>query len=477
MNIDISSKEKYDILLINPPFSILENPDYLTKGTFLDYKMECINPGILSIASYVASKGFLVKIIDLSIDKDFEQLISFFKYGTAKIIGVSSTCAYDYLESLHCIELAYENSPESLLMMGGQHAGPLGKIVFDDSKYLDLLCLYEGEDLAVNLINTINSGSFAFEDLKGIIYRQRDTGRIVENREAPYLIPLDEMPVPNFELYPNYLRFTPYVEESRGCPFKCSYCVNSFYDRPARTKSNEIFLRDLDHVISLYGKDRLYAFLAANFGMRGDKTCELLEQLKDRGICWGTEIRVDNPWEKYVDKLYDAGMRTIGIGMESASPEILLRMNKTNNPRKYLTKAINFIKECYQFNLKPSLNIMAYVGETPKTLKETLYFLLSLDEYIYRVDAFSVFEIQGTELSVELDNLKEETGCERVVTPYTQKTHIYPLSVSKYYSYEAMSNYCRFIKDLFSNDEIVDLEEKRWDYREFDFLMKRCQDN
>lgn len=469
--------EKYDILLINPPFGILEKPDYLTKGTFLDYKMECINPGILSIASYVVDKGFKVKIIDLSTDDNFDNLVSFLDYGSAKIIGVSSTCAYDYLESLYCIELAHSKSPESLLMMGGQHAGPLGKIVFNDSRYLDLLCLFEGEDVVVKLLNIINLGSFMFDEVKGIIYRKRDTGDLIEKSDTPYLVPLDEMPVPNFELYPNYLRFTPYVEESRGCPFKCSYCVNSFYDRPARMKSNEIFLRDLDHAISLYGKDRFYAFLAANFGMRGNKTNELLDELKKRGICWGTEIRVDNPWEDYIDKLYDSGMRTIGIGMESASPEILLRMNKTKNPKKYLTKAINFIRKCHEFNLKPSLNIMAYVGETPKTLKETLYFLLSLDECIYRVDAFSVFEIKGTQLSSEFETIKEETGCERVVTPYTQKTHIYPLSVSKYYSYEDMSNYCKFIKDLFSNEEIVDLDEKRWDYREFDFLMKRRKDN
>ncbi len=343
MCIDIKDKQ-YDLLLINPPVGILEKPDYLTKGTFLDYKMECINPGILSIASYVVSKGFSVKIIDLSISDNFDELNAFLEKGKAKIIGVSSTCAYDYLESLHCIKLAHEKSPESLLLMGGQHAGPLGKIVFSDSKYLDILCLFEGEDVTVKLLERVNSGNYKFGDLNGIIYRQRDSAIIFENRETPYLVPLDDMPVPNYELYPNYLRFTPYVEESRGCPFKCSYCVNSFYNRPARVKSNEVFLRDLDHAISLYGQDRLYAFLAANFGMQGDKTSKLLDELKKRGVCWGTEIRVDNPWETYIDKLYAAGMRTIGIGMESASPEILLRMKKTSNPKRYLSKAVSFIK-------------------------------------------------------------------------------------------------------------------------------------
>ena len=96
--------------------------------------------------------------------------------------------------------------------------------------------MFEGEDVVVKLLDIINSGSFKFDEVKGIICRKRDTGELIENNETPYLVPLDEMPVPNFELYPNYLRFTPYVEESRGCPFKCFYCVNYFYDRPARMK-------------------------------------------------------------------------------------------------------------------------------------------------------------------------------------------------------------------------------------------------
>ena len=49
-------------------WKVVRLPDYETSGTQFSYTIENINPGILSIASYVYSKAN-IKIIDLSISK------------------------------------------------------------------------------------------------------------------------------------------------------------------------------------------------------------------------------------------------------------------------------------------------------------------------------------------------------------------------------------------------------------------------
>lgn len=461
-----------DLLMVNPPTLVVEKPDYLISGTLFQYTVDNINPGILSIASYLFEKGISVKIIDLSIAKNFEQLEEYLKINSPRIIGVSSTCCYDYLESLKCLEISKRLSPESFLLVGGQHGGTLGRTIFEDFSYLDLLSIYEGERVTEQIVEILN-GNGSFYDLKGVIYNDKSNGKIYENYEMPELVDLNDMPPPHFELYPNYSYFTPFVEESRGCPKKCKYCVNSLYkDRPYRYKSAEKFIRDLDHTISFFGTKPFYAVLSANFGVNPKNTERLLDELRKRNIFWSTELCVENPWETYIDKLYDAGLRLMGTGIESASEEILLRMNKTKNPVAYLERASQLIIKASNLGLNPTLNIMCYIGENQSTIKDTLKFLLKLQKYIHRADAFSVFEFPGTELSRNLELYQKEYGCSRVITEYTYKTHSYPLNISSEINFELSNYYCALIKYLFTGIRLREFGDRGFDYKNFDFLAK-----
>lgn len=71
-----NQKFDYDLLLINPPI-LTREPGFGSVGTVFvsdSTKVTAMNPGILSIASYLKAKGAELKIIDLSIDSDYEKL-------------------------------------------------------------------------------------------------------------------------------------------------------------------------------------------------------------------------------------------------------------------------------------------------------------------------------------------------------------------------------------------------------------------
>lgn len=463
--------QNVDLLLVNPPTLVMKRPDYMTSGTLFHYAIENINPGILSMASYLVEKGIDIKIIDLSIAKNFNELEDYLSHHAPKVIGVSSTCCYDYLESLQCLEIAHRLSPDSFLAAGGQHGGTMGKLFFADCACLDLLVVYEGEKVMEQVLEILN-GQGGFDSLKGVIYHDRKNGSFYENYEMPELIDLNKMPLPHYELYPNYSYFTPFVEESRGCPNKCYFCVNSLYkDRHYRYKTADKFIRDLDHTLSFFGTEPFYAVLSANFGVNPRNTAHMLDELKKRKVYWGTGLGVANPWEEYIDKLKEAGLRMLCVGLESASPGILLRMNKTRNPSRYIQRGSQLIQKASELGLNPAVNIMCYVGEDQHTLRETLKFLLDHKDYIHRVDAYSTFEFKGTEISEHFEVYEKKFGCSRIASEYAENTHVYPLNISGTIDYSTSQSYCELLKLLFTNEQVAQLKEESYEYKKLNALL------
>jgi len=87
------------VLLINPPM-LQKEVDYGTEGTPGKFHIKAINPGLISIASYLSRHGVEVRIIDLLGGQKIEDIEQALKSFTKCVIGISSTSAYDYLESL-----------------------------------------------------------------------------------------------------------------------------------------------------------------------------------------------------------------------------------------------------------------------------------------------------------------------------------------------------------------------------------------
>lgn len=456
--------KRYDLLLINPP-SLLERPDVGYGGGLISHtevskkiRVAAMNPGLLSIASEAASRGYNVSIVDLSNDTSFKQLAAALRNGDFRIIGVSSTSGFDYVEALECVRIAKQHHPGSTTIVGGQHAGPLGVQTLADSPFLDMVCLYEGE----YVINRLLDGD-PVEAIDGIAFRTG--GAFRTNAGFPESIPLSKIAPFDFTLYPNYSDYAPLIEESRGCYAGCGYCTSTHMNRgQIRTKPVEMIVEQLADAVRLWGEDELYILSAATFGVSERHMLELADSIKGLGIRWTTEFRVDTSWCKHIDALYESGLRIAVVGVESASPEVLLRMNKTKNPEAYIRSTERVIEACRQCEgLTLRLNMMFYVGETPATIRETLSFLAKNSDGIDALLYTPIFVNPGTRLSQEFERYERNHGATLIRSPYWDARHLHLCHPSRYFSLEESLHYCDMMEKLFSSEKGW-IESERFHY-------------
>ena len=445
------------VLLVNPP-SLLEKPDCgQAGGLFLpeNLKITAMNPGLLSIATYLDGKGVPVTICDLSLSENFNELREIIANIKPDIIGVSSMSAFDYLEALECLKIAGEEVPTALRIAGGQHIGMLGKDAFQDSPHLQVLAKYEGEIPMDKIVICVQNRLPLTEisKIEGVIVREN--GNVRENEKISPFVNLDDIPPLRYELYPNYQKFTPFIEESRGCPYGCEYCTSRFINnKRIRYKSPEHFEKEMIRVIELWGTKPIYAILAASFGMRVGPTRRIAEILKSGGIQWTTEFRADCQWEEYIDQVYNSGLTVANVGMESASPEILLRMLKTRNPTQYLAKMAALIARIARMpKMALRVNVMFYVGETPKTVRETISFLVC---NIYGIDSIlytPVFITPRSLLYKNFKNYEKQFGAKLVKSQYWDRRRLHLCQPSKYFSFEEAVYLCNALEKVFSTPE------------------------
>ncbi|OQY48517.1 MAG: hypothetical protein B6247_24990 [Candidatus Parabeggiatoa sp. nov. 2] len=90
---------------------------------------------------------------------------------------------------------------------------------------------------------------------------------------------------------------------------------------------------------------------------------------------WRCDSRADIFNDELTDLLVRGGFKVIDLGLESASPSQLLRMNKTRYPKRYLDKASRFIKLAASLGVWVKVNILLFPGESMNSISETMEWL------------------------------------------------------------------------------------------------------
>jgi len=167
----------------------------------------------------------------------------------------------------------------------------------------------------------------------GVTY-ERD-GMIIHNPEGP-AVDLSTLPLPAFHLLDlrNYRyevlgnRFV-VLEATRGCHYRCHFCLLKMYGKGYRKKEPEQVMREIDHLVREVGARTGY-FIDLEFTAVREYVWDLCERLVRARLpfVWACQTRADCVDESLLGLMREAGCRLIHYGVETGSARVLATTNK-----------------------------------------------------------------------------------------------------------------------------------------------------
>jgi radical SAM superfamily enzyme YgiQ (UPF0313 family) len=263
--------------------------------------------------------------------------------------------------------------PEILTVMGGPHVSFCAPNTLHAYPGLDAIVLGEGERTIVELVQVANN-SHAWSGVNGIAYRKGTEIRFTEKREP--LEELDILPVPDRRLLPlgryRALGMPISLTTSRGCPYKCIFCVGrKMVGARIRYRSAGNIVDELEYLSSL----NFHQINIADdlFTANKNHCSAVCDEIIERGLQlkWTSFARVDTVSDAVLAKMKAAGCSAVSFGIESANPQILKTIKK-GITLKQVEDAVNM---CKRAAIIPFASfILGLPGETPETIKETMEF-------------------------------------------------------------------------------------------------------
>lgn len=260
-------------------------------------------------------------------------------------------------------------------------------------QYADMLCINEGEELIVELANRIDAGRDP-SDIPGLWMKVGD--RVVKNTPAP-LMDIEKAAIPDFEpartvyinddrirhnVYPPNLGRQYIIMTSRGCPFSCSFCIESVY-QDMFGKKGSLRRRSVDLVIEeLVQAKEKYDISSVMF--YDDVFTTHPKWLREFGPRYKAEVGLPFWCYTYptttrkedLDVLKDAGCMSMTMGIQSGSAEILTE--KFNRPVDQ-ERAIEAARLIADAGIEGFFDLITKVQfETEHNLRETFDFLVDL---------------------------------------------------------------------------------------------------
>ncbi|NYT01409.1 MAG: TIGR04013 family B12-binding domain/radical SAM domain-containing protein [Methanosarcinales archaeon] len=278
---------------------------------------------------------------------------------------------------------------DATFIAGGPHPSARPEEVL---RYFDYVVVGEGEETLPRLIEALSRGGDAFA-IPGVAYRKDGLTYFSGARE-----PVD------LDCYPPFRPpLKAPVEISRGCPWGCAYCQTPrLFGRRMRHRSVPLITR-----FAAYHKDiRLTSPNSLAYGSDGvhprlDRVEELLKSLSelDRPIYFGTfpsEVRPEFVTDRSLELItgYCAN-RTLSIGGQSGSPEVLKRVGRGHGVEEIKTAC----RLCLDHGLTPNVDlILCLPGETAEDQMKTLELAAWIIEQGGKVRAHYFTPLPGTPL-------------------------------------------------------------------------------
>ncbi|MBN1905688.1 MAG: radical SAM protein [Deltaproteobacteria bacterium] len=353
--------------------------------------------GLASISAYLEQRGTETAIIDSYANPDSDLLIqSYLHEKTPAYLGISCTTS-SFLDGVRIASMAKKVLPEIKVIFGGPHVSALKGKILEGYPLIDFCAIGEGE---VTLSELIESGGEDAAKIEGLAYRDSGNG-IHVNSYRSNLLELDRLPFPaysklngypvaymlpifNYPVSPNTSCIS-----SRGCPYACSYCDRSVFQRTFRYNSAEYlyehlrYLKDRFNIRHINFYDDQFTF--------NRKRVEAFAGLmiaRPLNMTFNCAVRAEHIDMDLLLLMKRAGCWMISLGIESGDDK-LLSMHRQNVNSEMMREKIHMIKKA-GIRTK-GLFMIGLPGETVESIKRSIAFYSSLPIDEINVAKFTPF--------------------------------------------------------------------------------------
>jgi radical SAM superfamily enzyme YgiQ (UPF0313 family) len=331
--------------------------------------------GLLSLAGSLRAAGYIPLIIDGALDRDYMKTIAAVA-GDCACLGVSLLTGPMIRDAVEASKLFRSLRPDAPIIYGGWHPSLLtGETLRED--FVDVVVRHQGETTLVEILQRMEAGQ-PLDMVQGCWFKQN--GQIRMNSDRPS-IPLSNLPLPAYDLidFDAYARSSgerklPYAT-SIGCPYACNYCTDMvFYNRRFNAHDVDRVVKEVTGLVRRYDLTEV-ALVDSNFLVDVHRAVAIADGFVRAGVPfqWTFQASTDllcRMTDEEVETLAAGGVSHIGFGTESASPEVLERMNKRH---QHIEDIYEAVRKCSRAGIRVTLNlIFAYPGEEERHRRETL---------------------------------------------------------------------------------------------------------
>jgi len=362
-----------------------------------------------------SQEDVIYKVKDTDIKEDFISLVKEYK---PHIVGLTAT-EPTYLLGKSLIELI-ANRKDILKICGGAHVTINPDLVISE-KCLDAICVGEGDELLVTLCESIKNGKILLNGLdhneqmvkiNNLTIKQPESKKIIKNPTV--LLDINKAPFQDWSAWPvpprasksmrGKIQKTALVELTRGCPYKCTYCANVYFNKAFKETNKEtgkgqtfyrerlvdnfinevIYLRDKHGIEYVYiGDETIMTTSQKRFEEIIEKYPRTAKTSGDnshsgKGLPFWCQTRPEAMSYERVKGFLGIGMSAINVGVESGNEEF---RKKKLHRRPSNENVINGMSEAIRAGANIGANvIIGFPGETREMIFESIEMVRQVKE-------------------------------------------------------------------------------------------------
>ncbi|CAN2040726.1 anaerobic magnesium-protoporphyrin IX monomethyl ester cyclase [Candidatus Magnetomoraceae bacterium gMMP-15] len=347
-------------------------------------------------AAVLLKAGIKVNVLDCAVNNlNFSGMLKAIKNKSADIcfIETSTPTIFQDIDNAKLIKKALDCK----IVLMGSHVSVFDREILEEHTEIDAVIRGEYEEAALDLC-TLN-----WSEIEGITYRHEN--KILQNPKRKKYADINSLPFPAWDKFD--LNFYDWallpspamlMIATRGCPFKCSYCLwpEVMYGHIQRRRSPENIVEEMDYLVKHYGIKGI-RFDDDTFALKPSYVAKICEAIIKKNLhtkiswsCFGHTSMVDKDLFQLMKK---SGCVQIDFGVETGSSSVLQNIKKGTE----IDNTIKAIQACRSLRIKTYATYMiGFPEETQEDIQKTIDLGLKLNTDFMQVSY--VIPYPGTRL-------------------------------------------------------------------------------